>query len=143
IRRDPQAVQDAQHDRAVGRGQDPKAWTIAPNSSGFSDAPPTRAPSIPSADANSPTVDRDTLPPYRIRMSSARAPWIRSAVRIVLAAPLACAPVAGLPVPMAHTGSYATTTRSAVTPGTSMRSRAIWPRQTASGTPRDKSLADL
>ena len=59
-------IENAQHDRAVERlmrSGHANARTIAPNSSASSDAPPTRAPSMPSAFANSPTDLALTLPP--------------------------------------------------------------------------------
>jgi len=56
VRADAPAVEDAEDDRAVRRRhapRDPNALRIAANSSDLSDAPPTSAPSIPSARANS------------------------------------------------------------------------------------------
>src|SRR4029077_18868841 len=58
IGREAPTVEDAEHDRAIRRLAcvvQAKARTTAANSSGSSDAPPTSAPSIPSAFANSPT----------------------------------------------------------------------------------------
>jgi hypothetical protein len=60
FRRDPPPVEHAQDD---GAERQRKARTIAAKSSGFSDAPPTSAPSMPSADANSATPAAVTLPP--------------------------------------------------------------------------------
>ena len=62
IRRDPPSIEHAEHDRSVRR-RHAKARTIAPNSSALSEAPPTSAPSIPSAVANSRAPAAVTLPP--------------------------------------------------------------------------------
>src|SRR5688572_27760283 len=59
---DPPAVEHAEHDGAVGRGH-ANARTIAANSSALREAPPTSAPSMPSARANSPAPAAVTLPP--------------------------------------------------------------------------------
>src|SRR5205807_6123993 len=74
VRREAPAVEDAQHHRPVGRGHAPNARMIVANSSDFSDAAPTSAPSMPSARANRATVHTATLPPYSTRMSSAGTP---------------------------------------------------------------------
>ena len=73
VRSDAPPVQHAEHDRSIQAGgatprpprclDQPNARTIAANSSGSSEAPPTSAPSIPSALANSATDLALTLPP--------------------------------------------------------------------------------
>src|SRR5688500_3287653 len=59
---DPPPVEHAKHHRTVGRCH-ANARTIAANSSALSEAPPTSAPSMPSARANSPAPAAVTLPP--------------------------------------------------------------------------------
>src|SRR5437870_570995 len=111
IRRDPPPVEHDEHDGPVRHYAN--ARTIAANSSALSDAPPTSAPSIPSARANSAAIAPVTLPPYRIGVSRG-SPIVSSARLITSAAEVACFAVAGRPVPIAQIGSYAMTSDAAL-----------------------------
>src|SRR6266511_559984 len=106
VGRDPPPVEDAEDDRSQR-----KAATIAANSSAFSDAPPTSAPSTPSAPAQSRQFAALTLPPYRIVDAFPPNPRRISSSRIFPMASEACAGVATTSVPMAQIGSYAIANR--------------------------------
>mmetsp|Transcript_45022 Transcript_45022/g.101648 ORF Transcript_45022/g.101648 Transcript_45022/m.101648 type:complete len:206 (+) Transcript_45022:360-977(+) len=81
--------------------------------SGLREAPPTRKPSMSGHAESSGALAAFADPPYWMRISSAvfwsTAPAIQS--RMALCVSWACSGEAVTPVPMAHTGSYAITTR--------------------------------
>src|ERR1700722_11429502 len=82
---------------------------IAAHEMGSRLAPPTRSPSTPGAASSDAALPGLTLPPYRIGT-----PWLGSpsitptSARNAACVLLASAGVAVLPVPIAQTGSYAT-----------------------------------
>src|SRR5207245_11802810 len=85
------------------------ARQMATKSAALRDAPPIRPPLMSGCENRTAALSGLTLPPYRICISSdfgvAPCNWLR-----ISACPAcACSGVAVLPVPMAHTGSYATT----------------------------------
>mmetsp|Transcript_627 Transcript_627/g.1293 ORF Transcript_627/g.1293 Transcript_627/m.1293 type:complete len:233 (-) Transcript_627:108-806(-) len=81
--------------------------------SGLSDAPPTRKPSMSGHADRSGAFLALAEPPYWMRTSSAVLASTLVAIhsRIALCVSCACSGVAVTPVPMAHTGSYAITSR--------------------------------
>ena len=121
---DPEAVEDDEDDRsgsarsvprldARSRAA-PRAAAVSPAratipaiSSGFSEAPPTSAPSIAGSARNSAMFADVTLPPYRTGTSAAAAASraCPATVRIASAIADASAPLAFRPVPIAQTGS--------------------------------------
>lgn len=80
--------------------------------SGFKEAPPTKNPSISGCPASSLQLAPVTEPPYWIRIFSATCglTFLSNQPRRALCTSCACSGVAVFPVPMAQTGSYATTT---------------------------------
>src|SRR5581483_6766890 len=114
--REPEAVEDDQcqrRDRDLARpvrDAHRQAAATAANSSGSRLAPPTSAPSIASGASTSAAFSGFTDPPYRIR-TAAPAASSRAAMRerMNAIASAACSGLALRPVPMAQTGSYATT----------------------------------
>src|SRR5262249_2462507 len=87
--------------------------TMRMNCSATRLAPPTRAPSMSGSAIRLSMLSGFTLPPYTMRTRAAvRSSAIAaSSLRIVRWTSCACAGVAVLPVPIAHTGSYATIDR--------------------------------
>jgi hypothetical protein len=86
---------------------------MAPNCSTSSDAPPTRKPSMSRHDASATQLFDLTEPPYSMRTLSATSALALCLMRLRMSACVVCAisGVAVLPVPMAQTGSYASTIR--------------------------------
>src|SRR2546421_577994 len=114
---DPPAVEDDERYEGIRAA----VSHIALKESTSRDAPPTRAPSTSGCASSAPALSGLTEPPYRIGASSsdlmkACASWAISGVAV-------------RPVPIAHTGSYASTSSGCDS------SPDSWRRRTASGSP--------
>src|SRR6266542_1043008 len=98
------------------------AWQIAVNDSTSSEAPPTKAPSIPSCASSSAALSGLTEPPYSTGASSN--------ILMKACGSRAISGVAVPPVPIAQTGSYAITSPSC--PPAASAIASTWIRSTSS-----------